>query len=406
MNELVIALPKLHTSQRQANKAAARFALFNCGRRWGKDILMERRRVSAMLHTPAPYGWFAPSYRMMTENYRSLENRLATVTKRATASEHRIELINGSVIEFWSLDNFNAARGRKYAGVTVNEAASSPNLIDAWNYVIRPTLADLKGAADFGSTPKGLNGFYTLWANAEGDKDWSRYHATTYDNPHIPPDEIDAMRATMPERVFRQEIMAEFVEDGSFFQHVDDVCTVEIPANPEDHKGHRFFAGLDWALMEDYTRLTVICADCAMAVDWWGSNRMDYAMQIGHVKNVLARWPSCVLLPERNSMGAPNIENLVYGGVRVGRGHDGGYGFMTMASSKPDLIMRLALAIENKSVRLPKEYADELRAYEVEVTTTNPKFSAPSGQHDDRVISAALAWWASTNTGHVGIDFA
>jgi hypothetical protein len=34
-----------------------------------------------------------------------------------------------------------------------------------------------------------------------------------------------------------------------------------------------------------------------------------------------------------------------------------------------------------------------LRSYEVEVTTTNPKFSAPDGQHDDRVISLALAWW-------------
>ena len=55
--------------------------------------------------------------------------------------------------------------------------------------------------------------------------------------------------------------------------------------------------------------------------------------------------------------------------------------------------------MERGEVLLPVEYADELRAYEVTVTSTNPKFSAPSGQHDDRVMSAALAWWQASQFG-------
>ena len=35
-----------------------------------------------------------------------------------------------------------------------------------------------------------------------------------------------------------------------------------------------------------------------------------------------------------------------------------------------------------------------MRAYEVITTTATPKFSAPEGLHDDRVIAAALAVWS------------
>jgi hypothetical protein len=120
---------------------------------------------------------------------------------------------------------------------------------------------------------------------------------------------------------------------------------------------------------------------------------MDYSMQRTFIADKLKKWPGVVLLPERNSMGAPNIEDLARAGVTIAIGPDGGRGFNTLPSTKPDLIMRLALAMQKKQIQLPVEYADELRAYEVEVMAANPRFSAPQGQHDDRVIAAALAWY-------------
>lgn len=397
MPEIRIKLPELHSRQADAN-STARFVIYNCGRRFGKDILM-MYRASKMTRNKKPLAWFAPHYRMMTENYNELYNILAPIVTRANRTDYRLEIQGGAVIDFWSLDNYNAARGRKYAHVTVNEAAASPNLIDAWNYVIRPTLADYAGGATFGSTPKGLNGFFTLWQQAGDNPEWERFHFTTYDNPYIPKTEIDAMRETMPDRVFRQEIMAEFLENGSFFQGVNEACTVAQPDKPADHIGHRFVAGLDWALSEDFTVLTVICATCKKAVDWWRANRLDFSAQRNQIAARLALWPGVAVLPERNSIGAPNIEMLAQAGLGVMRGPDGGLGFMTTSSSKAELINRLALAIEKKEVQLPTEYADELRAYEVTVTAANPKFSAPAGQHDDRVISAALAWYTIPEIG-------
>ena len=393
MKTVTIDLPELHTAQRNAN-SAARFSIYNCGRRFGKDILMQYR-AAKRVRLCKPQGWFAPSYRMMTENYNQLYNILSPIVVRANRTDYRLEMQGGGVIEFWSLDNFNAARGRKYSHVTVNEAAATPNLIDAWNYVIRPTLADMQGGADFGSTPKGLNGFYTIWQAAADNPEWARHHYTTYDNPHIPPTEIDAMKVMMPERVFRQEIMAEFITDGTYFQNVDGAATVTGCDTPDMHAGHSIYGGLDWAMSNDYTVLTLACRECNRVVFWDRFNQIDYSYQrsriIGHCK----AWHVVGLLPERNSIGQPNIELLIMAGVSVLSGHDGAPGFQTMATTKPQLIQALATALEHDGFRVPADYMDELRSYEVEVMASgHNRFNAPDGQHDDRVISLALTWWA------------
>ena len=395
--ETTISLPKPHAGQRQVELSRARFVVLCCGRRWGKDVLLERRAVKRALKTRLPVGWFAPTYRMMTENYRALRNLLAPVIARASETEHRIDLITGNAVEFWSLDNPDAGRGRKYGHVAINEAAMVKGLVDAWTMVVRPTLADYRGSADFGSTPKGLNGFYELWRGAEIEPSWARFRFRTDDNPHIPADEIAAMRASLPERVIRQELDAEFVEDGSFFQGIDNACTIDAPDTPEQHAGHYVVGGLDWALSQDWTVLTLACRDCNRVVAWDRFNQIDYTYQRGRIIDACKRWGVQGLLPERNSIGEPNIELLIAADIPILSGPDDKPGFNTTATTKPALIQKLAGALEHDGLHAPRDYADELRSYEVETLSSgHPRFSAPDGMHDDRVISLALAWWAMT----------
>lgn len=384
-------------AQLAIENGARRFTMMTCGRRFGKDILMERRAIKRIA-TRQAQGWFAPSYRMMIQNYKDIYNRLAPIVIRHSDSDHILEMQGGASIDFWSLENYNAARGRKYQHVTINEAASTPYLLDAWNYVIRPTLADYKGGADFGTTPKGLNGYYTLWSQAADDPEWARFHYTTYDNPHIPPEEIEAMRKALPERVFKQEILAEFVEDGSFFQNVENCAIIQIPDTPEQHAGHTIVAGVDWALSGDFTVITVGCQECNRVIDWQRFNQLDFTYQRERLCELAQRWNISNILPERNSIGEPNIEILIQRGLQVGQGPDGRPGFNTSATTKPPLIMGLASALEHEGFKVPVEYKEELLSYEVEMSMSGQaKFSAPSGQHDDRVISVALCWYAMSH---------
>jgi hypothetical protein len=336
---------------------------------------------------------------MLSEDWRELCDRLAKVTVRKNESEHRLELMGGGVIEMWSLENPDASRGRKYSHAVINEAAMVRDLTNVWNMVIRPTLADFQGGADFPSTPKGLNGFYDLWQQAGGDDEgWARFHFRTDDNPHIARGEVDAMRASLPERVVRQEIDALFVEDGTYFQRIEEAAIIQKPDTPDQHEGHYLVMGVDWALSNDYTVLTVACRTCNRVVDWERFNNIDFTYQRERLVTMASRWRALVM-PERNSIGEPNIE-LLHGRVQVLSGPDGKAGFNTSATTKPMLIQGLAAALEHHGFQVPASYADELRSYEVEMGTSgHPKFSAPSGAHDDRVISLALAWYALSSSG-------
>src|SRR5512139_745122 len=303
-----IELPRPHPGQREVMRDAARFNVLCCGRRWGKDILLERRITKKALHYKQPVAWFAPTYKMLLENWRALRHLLSPVIARASDAEHRLDLITGAPLEMWSLDNEDAGRGRKYAYIAINEAAMVKNLSNVWSMVLRPTLADLRGEADFGSTPKGLNGFFEIWNMAADDQDWRRFHFRTDDNPFIPVTEIASMRLSLPERVVRQEIDAEFVEDGAYFQNVDQAATIKAPDRPDDHKGHYLVMGADWAIFEDYTVLVIGCRDCNRIVDWERFNRIDFTYQRERLYSMAERWHIRGVLPERNSIGVPNIE--------------------------------------------------------------------------------------------------
>lgn len=398
--EIRLKLPKPHEGRTMGGQARIlrerrRFNVLDCGRRFGKTDLGE-----IVIHEPLlagfPVGWFAPSYKILDEAWIQINRTYAPVIASSNKTEKKIEFITGGILEGWTLDKDGAGRGRKYKRVVIDEAARVKNLMDVFNYDLRPTLIDYSGDGYFLSTPKGLNDFFLLWEMASDSPDWMRWQMPTQENPHLPLADVEAMRASMPERVAKQELDAEFLADGSFFQNVTECCVIEQPSEPGQHAGHRIVAGLDWALSEDFTVLTILCATCGAVVDWWRANKMDFTMQRQFIISRAKDW-GAVLLPERNSIGAPNIEMLAHAGLTIARGPDNVAGFNTTSATKSELIMSLALAFDKREIKAPKEYAGEMRTYEVEVTTTNPKFSAPDGQHDDRVISLALAWWQVAN---------
>ena len=131
---------------------------WHVGRRFGKSTLGEDRIIHPALDG-YPTAWFSPTYKMLSEIWRDLQVRLRHVTKYTNMQERRIELVTGGSIEMWSLDKPDVARGRKYKRVVIDEASIIRGLDDAWQAVIRPTLADFRGDAYLLGTPKGDNFF-------------------------------------------------------------------------------------------------------------------------------------------------------------------------------------------------------------------------------------------------------
>jgi len=113
MQTVKITLPRLHEAQQTIVNGRKRFNVINCGRRFGKNILEHNLSIETALQGN-PVGWFSPTYKMMLDDWRTLTNTLQPVTKRSNITERRIELITDGIIEFWSIDNPDVGRGRKY----------------------------------------------------------------------------------------------------------------------------------------------------------------------------------------------------------------------------------------------------------------------------------------------------
>ena len=382
---LRLRLPRLHPAQQQVKDEAARFNIVDAGRRWGKNILLRDRLIEPALYGH-PVAWLAPTYKGLLDDWRELKALLAPVTKEKWEQEHRINLITGGTLDMWSLDKPEAVRGHRYKRVAVNEAAQVEGLQEAWERDLRATLTDFEGDAWFGSTPRGRNYFWQLWARGQAGGEWKSWQFPTAANPHIKASEIEAARNELPDLAFRQEYLAEFLEgEGSVFRNVR-ANLIAPETTPEEHAGHQLVAGLDWGRMVDATCISVGCATCHQEVFIDRYVNTAFAFQRDRIKSTVERWHADILA-ESNSIGQPNIEALRDAGVTVD-------GFETTASSKPQLIQRLVLAFEKQEWQwLPHEVAAlELEAYEMR---TNPNtgratYTAPDGMHDDTVIARAL----------------
>lgn len=211
-----LRLSRPHAAQRQVLREARRFNVLVAGRRFGKSRLGLRLITDKAL-AALPVAWCSPTYKMLADLWREAVATLQPVTRHKSETERRIELITGGVIDMWSLENPDVIRGRRYARVVVDEAAMVRELEDAWTLVLRPTLIDYEGDGFFLSTPKGRGDFQTMYERGQSDAfpEWASWRFPSSANPHLPPGELESMRASYTVRAYEQEIEARFIEEVS-----------------------------------------------------------------------------------------------------------------------------------------------------------------------------------------------
>ena len=373
-----------HPGQAEVHADSARFKVLAAGRRWGKT----RLGVHECLEVASNGGrawWVAPTYKMSEVGWRPLHRMGAKIGAEIRRADRQIILPNGGEVTVRSADNPDSLRGEGLDLVVIDEAAFvSP---DAWNYALRPALSDRLGRGIFISTPKGHNWFWMEWnKGAAGDPDYSAWQLPTRNNPYIAPDEIETARKSLPERIFQQEYLAEFIEDaGGVFRGVLDAAVL-YPQDPIE--GHEYVFGVDWGKHNDFTVIWVLDSTAKEAVFMDRFNQIDYRFQVGRLQVLYDKYRPVYIRAEANSMGDPVIERLIERGMSV-------VPFTTTNASKKEIIERLALAFERKTIKIindPTAVA-ELQAYEAERLPSGMfRYSAPEGMHDDTVMALALAW--------------
>lgn len=219
---------QLSPAQAQIASDLHRFRVVNCGRRFGKTTLaIDQMKACAAYREGARIAYIAPTFQQARDiAWEQLKKdcRQAALSINESRLEVRLANVKGgeSLIVLRGWESIETLRGQLFDLIVLDEVASMRNFWRSWEEVVRPTLTDRKGEVLFISTPKGFNHFYDLYNLQEGDPDFKSYHFTSYDNPHIPPEEIDKAREQLTEDRFSQEYMADFRKmEGLVYKEFD-----------------------------------------------------------------------------------------------------------------------------------------------------------------------------------------
>lgn len=420
-----------HEAQKEFHRSKARFRVLACGARFGKDRACVNDFIKKCVQMasgpgrekliPAVNGWYiAPTYPLSQQMWAELKHftqpfaRFGRIVREA---DRQIDLPGGVELKIRSgyKPDSLVAEGVDYAVIT------EASLLDerVWEQNVRARLTSpgrgpmgMGGLATFNSTPRGRNWFWEAYLRGEDPAypTWESFHNPTIRNPYIRPEEIEQARLEMPDRWFRQEFLAEFLDDGGgVFKGVRRALRV-LPWPQGWQLGHLYVAGIDFGRHDDFTVVVVLDVTRlpwrVVALDRFTG--IEYDDQLERIKRTLEPWRPMRVVPEQNNMGDPLCEKLVKDlpwNVQP---------FLTTATSKKQIVEGMSLHFQQDGIEIPatpksillgpdgkqilqavvelKPLVCELEAYEYQKTRAgNVSYGAPSSMHDDCVMALCLA---------------
>lgn len=385
-----------------------RFNWLDAGRRWRKTTLWVPLAIETVLDGKICF-WGAPTYDQVRIGWNETQRAAGGIF---TFNSSRMEVVyprTGGKIVYRSLDNPDNARSHTADRFIVDEAAYIHP--DAYYLVIRQMLMSTLGDFFAGSTPNGLNWFYAEWVAAHDREDSMWWQIPTvgceivdgqlirkphpYENPDIDWAEIVNLFNTLPARTFKQEIMAEFMSnEGAVFRNVGASMRTDMRSISEEkvrHQYHIKVLGVDYAKKEDFTVISIGCANCRQEIAIDRFNDIDYAFQNQRVASMWNSWNVSHGRGDSASIGEANLDHLHKDGIPI-------IGVPTNSySQKAALIESLSLAMDRIEILFVPDPIGkaEMEAYEQTLTPGGkPKYGAPPGFHDDFVMARALMWQA------------
>lgn len=321
-----------------------------------------------------------------------------------TKSGPMIQWFNGATVLFRSAAAPDSIVSKGYNMIIIDEAAVIPESV--FNLQIVGTARKKDCKIFLITTPRGKKHWtHQIFRKGQTreDKSFLSFQQPYWKNPKYSPMLAKLMK-TLPEWLQRQEYGAEFVDDGdTIFKNLNSIWfgePLDFP-HPEQEwsvdpiADHSYSVGMDIAKSQDYTVITVLDQTDGKLVYYRRFNKKDYRTVLDIAAAVCKRYNGADLVFDATGVGAGLSDML------------NNYDIVTIPyvftnESKNELVNTLALSVEYKEISLPhiKEIEHEMAVFTYEITRTGKiSYNAPSGHHDDIVMSLALANWHRKDAG-------
>lgn len=357
----------------------SRFNVLMCGRRFGKTML-GKRLVGDTVIDGEPAGWFAPSYKYLLDVWEDMNTYLEPLISKSNQQDRRISLKSGGELDFWTMEDKDAGRGRKYRRVAIDEAGIVRDLETIFLHAIRPTLTDLKGDAWMLGTPKGRNFFNQCFLRGQNHElGWASWRFGTVENPYMDETEIEAAKREMSKYpgAYEQEYLGIPADDGANPFGISSIRKCIMPTMSDDPAsvyGVDLAKSFDWTWIIGLDSKGRVCRSERWQGDW-GQTRIRLSKIIGDTPTLI----------DSTGVGDPIVEDLQRTNPSV-------EGFKFSSQSKQQIMEGLAAVIQGGEIGLAEQILiDELESFEFEYTKMGVRYTAPAGLHDDGVCALALA---------------
>lgn len=406
-----LKLKKPHSAKQRAMIEYEGNVVAFCGRRFGKTDAYVARILRRMAKQRGLYWWVGLSWRSasMKRAWRELKGLSRGILNGMGLKER--DYINNSSYEiripgmgeiwFRTAENPSSLAGEGIRGAVIDEFSLMDPIV--WSEYLQGTLLDYKGWAAFGGVPKGINWASMLYNDAATLPGWLQVHATTYDNPHIDREAIEEIRRSTSDAMFRQEYLAEILEDGAVFSRIREAATATPQEyanhNHPSHPEHRYIVGCDWGQVEDYSVFAVMDVTTQELVHLDRSNRISYTAQINRLEDLCKRFKVKRVIAESNGQ-ASTLEMIRAKGLAVTE-------FTTTNDSKADIIEALRWAFDQGKLKIINHpvLIAELQAFEAtKLPGGRIRYAAPAGYHDDTVMALAMAYDAVKDSQPVRVE--
>lgn len=309
----------------------------------------------------------------------------------------KITYPNGHTLRFASAEEPQNAEGFRYHRVVLNEGGLILRNPAIWDNTLEPLTHPKDGIANktrIVGTMKGKNKFYQL--TRMNDPDWKRYHFSIYDCPRDSIEFIEKVKSRIPEFVWRQEYLSEAVDGaGTVFRNIGGCIVPYVTAKKAD------IMAIDLAKHVDFTVITLLDSRTKQVISQDRFNQIDWVFQKKRIYNTWLNNGKPHVIIDSTGVGDPIYDDLVSIGMKI-------TSFKFTSASKTNLVQSLALAIENQTIKFPaiQPLIAELEIFGFEMSPSGKiTYNAPSGMHDDCVISLALANYLLNNKKEYNLVF-
>lgn len=364
------------------NEGSQKYYVLDIGRQFGKSMLAMNQIYFWLINDKgSKCAWVSPIYKQAKKVFDEMVEAFADTGLIQKNSQDLTITFGKSTLQFFSAERYDNIRGFTFDYLVCDEFAFID--AEAWTEVLRATVLVKGKKVLLVSTPKGKNHFYTAFQLEHSNPQYKSFKMTSYDNPLIDPKEIDDARLTLPDHIFRQEYLAEFIDDaGAVFRNINE-C-IKIGSNTG-----KLFAGIDLGRADDYTVLTIADSnDNEILCKRW--RHMDWSTIINEIVNELNLYKPKTLIESNGAQDA--IFEMIQKKITYGKSNV--QPFVTTSKSKQTIIEDLIVAFEEKKIGIIgqdfQKHELEVFTYEYNMKTRQIRYSAPTGLHDDYVMSRAL----------------